>query len=89
LCIPASLFAGLIFGAFATFGGANATESVCCITGIPVILFILGLVILIKGMEGPGHSTSKHEERFCPNCGRVIPFDARKCPYCSKKFEDY
>ena len=28
-------------------------------------------------------------DRRCPACGRIIPFDARTCPYCSKKFEDY
>ena len=25
--------------------------------------------------------------RQCPNCGRAIPFDARACPYCAKKFD--
>lgn len=27
--------------------------------------------------------------RICPNCGKHIPFDAKICPYCSKKFKDY
>jgi len=27
------------------------------------------------------------QERHCPNCGRSIPFDARACPYCAKKFD--
>jgi uncharacterized membrane protein len=27
--------------------------------------------------------------RRCPNCGRSIPEDARACPYCAKRFEDY
>lgn len=31
----------------------------------------------------------QHETRYCPNCGRKIPFDAEFCPYCSKKFETY
>ena len=22
--------------------------------------------------------------RFCPSCGRSIPFDARLCPYCGR-----
>ena len=25
--------------------------------------------------------------RICPNCGRPIPWDARMCPYCAKRFE--
>jgi hypothetical protein len=24
--------------------------------------------------------------RICPDCGRVIPFDANICPYCGKQF---
>lgn len=31
----------------------------------------------------------KHRDRYCPNCGRRIPFDANICPYCAKKFESY
>jgi len=89
LCIPASLVLGIMSFAFSTIGGGNATEGVVCMIGGPLILFILGLVILIKGMDEPKHATSKHEERICPNCGRVIPLDAKICPYCSKRFEDY
>ena len=61
---------------------------------IPIIVLVvfwgslITLVLIIKRIK-PKHTTSKHEERFCPNCGRVIPLDARMCPYCSKKFEDY
>jgi hypothetical protein len=28
-------------------------------------------------------------DRRCPNCGRVIPMDAKVCPYCGKKFEEF
>lgn len=31
---------------------------------------------------------TKTTERVCPNCGRVIPMDARICPYCGRKFEE-
>ena len=24
--------------------------------------------------------------RYCPNCGKEIPWDARICPYCKKEF---
>ncbi|MFH1100961.1 MAG: zinc ribbon domain-containing protein [Methanobacteriota archaeon] len=33
--------------------------------------------------------SSAAADRMCPNCGRSIPFDARICPYCSKKFEEF
>jgi len=33
------------------------------------------------------NSSSDHQQRRCPNCGRIIPFDAHVCPYCGRKFE--
>ena len=32
---------------------------------------------------------SHHPQRYCPNCGRYIPFDAKICPYCGKKFSEF
>ncbi len=29
------------------------------------------------------------QERRCPSCGRVIPEDAKICPYCGKKFKTH
>ena len=29
---------------------------------------------------------NKQSERYCPDCGRSIPFDAQLCPYCNKRF---
>ena len=31
--------------------------------------------------------TMKKTERRCPNCNRLIPEDARVCPYCGKNYE--
>ena len=28
------------------------------------------------------------QDRYCPSCGRSIPFDAKRCPYCSKDFDE-
>lgn len=28
-------------------------------------------------------------DRRCPSCGRTIPFDAKLCPYCGKKFNNH
>ncbi len=47
LCIPASFFLGGIFG---IVGGGIGGGAMCAI-GAPLILFILGLVALITGME--------------------------------------
>ena len=32
---------------------------------------------------------TKAPDRRCPDCGRIIPFDAKICPYCCKKFEEF
>jgi len=72
---------------FSTIGGGSATEGVVCMIGGPFILFILGLAALITGMDKPKSTTTKHEYRFCPNCGREIPFDAKICPYCGNDFQ--
>jgi hypothetical protein len=29
------------------------------------------------------------EDRRCPNCGRIIPFNSVICPYCGKRFETF
>lgn len=30
-----------------------------------------------------------NRRRICTNCGRPIPFDAKLCPYCGKKFKNF
>jgi hypothetical protein len=34
-------------------------------------------------------SSSTHQQRRCPSCGRGIPFDALVCPYCGKKYDSF
>lgn len=43
-----------------------------------------GVVQTPTSPTAPPHYSS---ERRCPSCGRVIPNDARVCPYCGKNFE--
>ena len=59
---------------------------ICILAGllVGIILIIVGLVNSEKKADAP----SRLSDRYCPNCGRAIPFDARTCPYCSKKFEN-
>jgi len=47
---------------------------------------IIGVIIYVV-MRNNLKPTSKAPRRFCPSCGRNIPFDANICPYCGKKFE--
>ncbi len=58
---------------------------------IGFILFIVGLVItsdkkIVIHSEKASSDIKKSPDRYCPDCGRSIPFDANTCPYCSKKF---
>jgi hypothetical protein len=59
-----------------------------------IIVILLGLIGIIIWLivRPPIKSRSEKvedERRRCPNCGRIIPFDAKYCPYCNKKFEVY
>lgn len=58
------------------------------------------LIVLVAGLIGLiiwfvirppicGKTKESISDRRCPNCGRIIPMDARMCPYSGKKFETY
>lgn len=69
---------------------------------IAFILGIVGVIIwfLVRPpiTEAPGQHVAQpgapapaktvDSDRRCPNCGRIIPMDARACPYCAKKFDE-
>ena len=57
------------------------------------ILFLVGLILLATSstphgiiQQPPQYQPQQKADRYCPACGRAIPFDARNCPYCDKKF---
>ena len=56
-----------------------------------IVIFtgIIGLIIwlVVRPPIGGKKKAAASSERKCPNCGRVIPDDARTCPYCAKNFE--
>jgi Na+/H+-dicarboxylate symporter len=58
---------------------------------IVIITGIIGLIIwlIVRPPEGGKKTTEEvgANQRRCPKCGRVIPDDARVCPYCGNKFE--
>ncbi len=53
---------------------------------IVILLGLLGIIIWLI-VRPPVGGEKKESDRRCPNCGRVIPVDAKTCPYCSKTFE--
>ncbi len=65
-----------------------------------LIIFVV-LILVILAILGTKKNTKKMTEimekqqtksvksdRYCPDCGRAIPFDADICPYCHKNFND-
>lgn len=49
---------------------------------------IIGLIIwLIVRPDEPAKRKEQPSERYCPECGRNIPFDAQVCPYCAATLE--
>ena len=68
-----------------------------------VVIIIIIIVLLVRWMykdekimasfrsliNSIFNSGSKQPIRNCPNCGRPIPMDAKVCPYCIKKFDEY
>lgn len=55
-----------------------------CFTSL--LISLLGIVIIFKE-DTIFESEKSKSKRICISCGREIPFDAKLCPYCGKKFE--
>ena len=59
------------------------------LVGIGVILTLIGAISAVAGFVAKNNKDAipLKNERFCPTCGRHIPFDAIACPYCKKNFK--
>jgi len=79
------LFLGIVGGVISN------NPTVCVVTGI------IGFLLIIIGgfYTRTAHRlvpqkvdiiSDKKSDRYCPSCGRAIPFDANICPYCGKNF---
>lgn len=74
---------------------AFGLSTMCCLAIIFVIVVVILIIAILWRATGNKrvevHTTtvekSSKSDRYCPDCGRGIPFDAKTCPYCSKKFE--
>jgi hypothetical protein len=78
------LIVGVLF-TFFTFGFGIVCTGPLMLIGF--ILLIIGLVIPEEEKKTVETIIKEPEKkRYCPNCGRDIPFDANICPYCGKKF---
>ena len=76
---------------------AYGLTATCCAILIVIIVIIALIIIFLWRMSSSRkvevHTTtnldkSRSSDRYCPECGRGIPFDSKTCPYCSKKFSD-
>ncbi|MEF8848961.1 MAG: zinc ribbon domain-containing protein [Candidatus Thermoplasmatota archaeon] len=60
---------------------------ICFIVGL-----LVGVIFIIAGgllSDNKKVQESRLTDRYCPSCGRMIPFDANNCPYCGKQFESF
>jgi len=73
---------------------AFATGSaVCCLSLIILVVLVIVVIVLILKWIFSSRQTVVVQkenppvnERYCTDCGRSIPMDAKLCPYCGKKF---
>jgi len=63
-----------------------------------LLVFFLGIIGLIlylitrdkkEDLFDSLGGSSQTSNRRCPSCGRNIPEDAKVCPYCGNKFQQY
>ena len=73
------------------YSSNSGAGDACCLVG--GIFALLLLIVIIYYLSKPKKSDNKkslsQNDRYCPNCGRGIPFNAKVCPYCGKQFEVY
>jgi hypothetical protein len=52
---------------------------------LTILLMCIFFWLIYKGLNFITKPNKKTDRR-CTKCGRIIPIDAKNCPYCSKKF---
>lgn len=74
---------------------ANDASS-CCLTFLIIIIVVIFLYAFLRGgnlrktnIVTNVESKIDQDKRWCPECGRSIPENAKICPYCGKKFNDF
>jgi CBS domain containing-hemolysin-like protein len=91
LMIPVLGGISFLFGAFYSATSGDSSGGMLCCLIVPCILFIVGLLVLLHGRDTPKNipiQKPREVDRYCPNCGRNIPFDVQICPYCRKDFSN-
>jgi ribosomal protein S27AE len=59
------------------------------ISMISGLLILLGIILVAVGTTyNPLKEKVDNKDRYCPRCGRSIPFDAVVCPYCKYDFDN-
>ncbi|MBD3155631.1 MAG: hypothetical protein GF368_03165 [Candidatus Aenigmarchaeota archaeon] len=59
------------------------------ISMISGLLILLGIILIAVGTTyNPLKEKVDNKDRYCPRCGRSIPFDAVVCPYCKYDFDN-
>ena len=51
-------------------------------------LIVLGIVLLVRGLQDPGQSSYKLPIAHCKQCGKKTEPDWQICPYCSEPISE-
>ncbi len=76
---------GIILSSIAVFMIFIGVTVEYIIGALGVLLIIIGIPMALIGLVLKKEEPSS---RKCPKCGRVIPFDAKVCPYCQYVLTD-
>jgi len=75
---------------------SDMCASSVCLVVVVIIAFIVFICAVLWRASGRKkvevHTTTVEKSgrsgRYCPKCGREIPFDSKICPYCKKDFDE-
>ena len=56
--------------------------------GVTILSITFACIFAVKLEKDKKKPSEKTKDRYCPNCGRNIPFNTNICPYCKHDFEE-
>ncbi len=86
--IPTSIYWAVV--TMTTVGYGDIAPATFLGRVLSAIVMLMGYTIMavptgIVSAQMVHDHKSKHEEKFCPECGSPLPFDAHYCPFCGLK----
>lgn len=76
------LFVGILF--FMSSVGDRNLNAMVSGYFLSLLFFIVGVVLLVKGIKGSNKSNAPAKEKSCRHCKMMTPESATTCPSCKK-----